>query len=169
MNVGKEIATGETINDIKKDIEELNTNLTAPTVGKFIYDYQDGKHGFNTNPDRGADTFHPFKSDLVIKRIGANAVYTNGSSIGEMHVDCADFSKLKIGSMTTSGSLNYLTWIVTGYVGSTPTTLYNSTAAIANSEYDITSFDMIVFTVYTKGANTTTYGGVYFENVVFSV
>ena len=28
----------------------------------FIYDYKNGKHGYNTSPERGADTFHPFNS-----------------------------------------------------------------------------------------------------------
>ena len=29
---------------------------------QFIFDYQDGKPGYNTSPDRGADTFRPFNN-----------------------------------------------------------------------------------------------------------
>ena len=28
----------------------------------FYFDYKDGKYGYNTNPNRGADTFNPFNS-----------------------------------------------------------------------------------------------------------
>ena len=28
----------------------------------FYFDYKDGKYGYNTDPNRGADTFNPFKS-----------------------------------------------------------------------------------------------------------
>ena len=30
----------------------------------FYFDYKDGKYGYNTNPNRGADTFVPFKSGI---------------------------------------------------------------------------------------------------------
>lgn len=45
---------------IKTETDSINTSLTAPTVGMFIYDYQDGQCGYNTDPSRGADTFRPF-------------------------------------------------------------------------------------------------------------
>jgi hypothetical protein len=32
---------------------------------KFVFDYQNGKWGFNTSEERGADTFHPFNSTLA--------------------------------------------------------------------------------------------------------
>lgn len=32
---------------------------------KFVFDYQNGKWGFNTSEGRGADTFHPFNSTLA--------------------------------------------------------------------------------------------------------
>lgn len=31
----------------------------------LIFDYQNGKYGYNTNPNRGADTFHPFSANEV--------------------------------------------------------------------------------------------------------
>lgn len=42
-------------------LKEVNSSLTANN-NQFYFDYQDGKYGFNTNPNRGADTFSPFKS-----------------------------------------------------------------------------------------------------------
>ena len=42
------------------NISALNSELTANSV-KFYFDYKNGKYGFNTSPNRGADTFVPFK------------------------------------------------------------------------------------------------------------
>ena len=47
-------------------IKPLNSSLadrtSFPNSEVFYPDYQDGKYGFNTDPNRGADTFCPFKS-----------------------------------------------------------------------------------------------------------
>ena len=32
----------------------------------FYFDYKNGKYGYNTNPNRGADTFHPFSNSQVM-------------------------------------------------------------------------------------------------------
>lgn len=50
---------------IKTETDSIITSLTAPTADMFIYDYQDGKYGYNTDPSRGADTFHPFSSGIT--------------------------------------------------------------------------------------------------------
>lgn len=42
-------------------IEDLENGLSIGG-GRVYLDYQDGKYGINTDPDRGADTFIPFKS-----------------------------------------------------------------------------------------------------------
>ena len=39
----------------------VNNSLVANSK-HFYFDYKNGKYGFNTNPNRGADTFVPFKS-----------------------------------------------------------------------------------------------------------
>lgn len=53
-----------------EDIQMLfyfNSNLTFPSGEGFYPDEKDGVKGYNTSSDRGADTFHPFKSgDLQI-------------------------------------------------------------------------------------------------------
>ena len=50
--------------NVRKDLInefELNQSLTINNVN-FNLDYQNGKYGWNESPERGADTFHPFKS-----------------------------------------------------------------------------------------------------------
>lgn len=55
-------------------------NLTFPDGTGFYPDEQDGQKGYNTSPNRGADTFFPFNnlSNLVnvYSHSGANYVYT---------------------------------------------------------------------------------------------
>lgn len=58
-------------------VDALNNSLNAPTVGQFIYDYQNGVAGYNTESDRGADTFHPFKSAIV----NGNVLYTTVTAL----------------------------------------------------------------------------------------
>ena len=41
----------------------VNNSLVANSK-HFYFDYKNGKYGFNTNPNRGADTFVPFKSGV---------------------------------------------------------------------------------------------------------
>ena len=42
--------------------DQLDSSLTA-NENKFYFDYKDGKYGFNTDPNRGADTFNPFSGE----------------------------------------------------------------------------------------------------------
>lgn len=46
--------------NVKEAIDDVNSSLTVNDTS-FIFDYKDGKYGYNTDPKRGADTFHPFK------------------------------------------------------------------------------------------------------------
>lgn len=41
--------------------QDLNDRLVANDT-KFVFDYKNGKYGYNTDPNRGADTFVPFWS-----------------------------------------------------------------------------------------------------------
>lgn len=41
-------------------------NLLTANNKNFYFDYQDGKYGYNTDPNRGADTFSPFNSGCNI-------------------------------------------------------------------------------------------------------
>ena len=42
-------------------VKDINSSLTA-NDNQFYFDYQDGKYGYNTDPNRGADTFSPFSN-----------------------------------------------------------------------------------------------------------
>ena len=44
-----------------KAVKEVNNSLIANSK-HFYFDYKNGKYGYNTNPNRGADTFVPFKN-----------------------------------------------------------------------------------------------------------
>lgn len=53
-----------------KCVNQLNNSLTAN--GNRLYaDYQNGKYGFNTDPDRGADTFVPFNSGASVFEVNS--------------------------------------------------------------------------------------------------
>ena len=44
-------------------LKNVNNSLVANSK-HFYFDYKNGKYGYNTNPNRGADTFFPFKSGV---------------------------------------------------------------------------------------------------------
>ena len=48
---------------IKDGFDKVDTNLTANS-NQFYFDYKDGKYGCNIDPNRGADTFIPFLSEV---------------------------------------------------------------------------------------------------------
>lgn len=41
-------------------VDALNNKLMFPSGDQFYLDEHDGERGYNTDPARGADTFHPF-------------------------------------------------------------------------------------------------------------
>ena len=49
------------VKQLNTNVNELNNSLIANS-NHFYFDYKNGKYGYNTNPNRGADTFHPFNS-----------------------------------------------------------------------------------------------------------
>ena len=53
------------VKQLNTNVNELNNSLIANSK-HFYFDYKDGKYGYNTNPNRGADTFHPFSNSQVI-------------------------------------------------------------------------------------------------------
>lgn len=69
------------MNDLEERISQanndLNESLTANNT-QFVFDYQDGKYGFNTDPNRGADSFHPFKHNSgALKFVKITSVTNN--------------------------------------------------------------------------------------------
>ena len=66
----------ETVQDA---IDEVAESLEA-NGNQFYFDYKDGKYGFNTDPNRGADTFSPFKSMNVVRGTDSQNVNTSGGN-----------------------------------------------------------------------------------------
>ena len=52
-------------------VDALNNKLMFPSGDQFYLDEHDGERGYNTDPARGADTFHPFKQKPKIILIGS--------------------------------------------------------------------------------------------------
>ena len=60
--VGVNLRIGEKAGLVLARVNDIESELTAN--GNRIYmDYQNGKYGYNTDPNRGADTFNPFRGD----------------------------------------------------------------------------------------------------------
>ena len=59
----------EAIDEVEGRVDTAETAITANTGSlvagnnRFYFDVQNGEYGYNTSASRGADTFHPFKSD----------------------------------------------------------------------------------------------------------
>lgn len=60
----------------------------------FIFDYQNGKYGYNTNPNRGADTFYPF-SQLLIPKITVESPSGNDTT-NSVYLDFENKQKVTI-------------------------------------------------------------------------
>ena len=71
-----------------KAVKELNSSLTANS-NQFYFDYQDGKYGFNTDPNRGADTFTPFSGGLnaTITARAVSSAYVSGNKQADTLMD----------------------------------------------------------------------------------
>ena len=83
--------------NVKNAIATLGTRLSV-NGNKFVFDYQDGKWGFNTSEERGADTFHPFNSTNL--SIFTNADYSTNDGIEASNVN------LKVSATTVSNATN---------------------------------------------------------------
>lgn len=87
--------------EIQKEVKQLSDQLTTPT-GKIIYmDEKDGKVGYNTSADRGADTFHPFSASIPFS---VKAYYSTGYARSDIaYSDIKSYSKIKIKDIIVSG------------------------------------------------------------------
>lgn len=59
---------------VTDSVSKINNRLVVEN-NRFVFDYKDGKWGFNTSDERGADTFHPFNSTSL--RISPTSTSTN--------------------------------------------------------------------------------------------
>ena len=60
INAGTEAELADKVPNANA-LKEVNNSLVANSK-HFYFDYKNGKYGYNTNPNRGADTFVPFKN-----------------------------------------------------------------------------------------------------------
>lgn len=58
--------TLERVGVLEDNVEQLNQNIAFPDGVGFYPDIQDGVRGYNTDQERGADTFVPFKQGVEI-------------------------------------------------------------------------------------------------------
>ena len=56
------------VKQLNTNVNELNNSLVANS-NHFYFDYKNGKYGYNTNPNRGADTFVPFSNGNYYYRV----------------------------------------------------------------------------------------------------
>ena len=58
---------------VANEITSVNNSLVATDGQKLYFDSKDGKYGYNTDPNRGADTFVPFRNAEVVYRDYTNS------------------------------------------------------------------------------------------------
>ena len=98
-------AFGHKADKSKVNIGEM---LTANDK-EFYFDYQNGEYGFNTDPDRGAATFIPFKSGgaVLIGTYSANTtidVSAYGATSADQFLAVCDTTKQNHISTATASS-----------------------------------------------------------------
>ena len=92
---------------VKEMFSALNDKLTLPDGTPIYFDMKDGIFGYNTDPERGADTFHPFSSqrtftvNLTAGYIQAST-YTHSSSVKFQNAKI----KVNVRSFSGKGSLS---------------------------------------------------------------
>lgn len=97
------------------DIDErLNADGTSQGT-PFYFDEQNGVYGFNTSSNRGADTFHPFKSTVDPSKIDDGTLDPNGSAT--VTIDPSKSYVVSVArkySFTTEDTVLYIAKIVNG-------------------------------------------------------
>lgn len=139
----------------QSQISQLNNDLTANS-NHFYFDYHDGKYGYNTSAERGADTFTPFKKG------GAKLIGTYYSS-----------SSINISSYDDTNISHYLA-VASGY-GSESARTYTDPngnwASYGHARYTPPSISISGNTLYLTPASInakTTRGSSYTDSQVYS-
>ena len=88
---------------------QLNSELSANDT-KFYFDYKDGQWGFNTDPARGADTFHPFDGDWTLSfllscgaTVNVNGEIVSPSGSGTVTIKCSNRAISQTSGTTVRG------------------------------------------------------------------
>lgn len=88
-------------------LKRLNDSLNFPDGTHFYPDVQNGVAGYNTDPERGADTFHPFRNGVssgsVYFKQGTSANFTD--IITSLGKKVSDFSSNNFRVVLNSGQI----------------------------------------------------------------
>lgn len=91
-------------NNVRDSIANIGNRLVVNN-DKFVFDYQDGKWGFNTSEERGADTFHPFNSTSLC--LTQDTLGYMGDTLPSYNKNIvANYVNLKFKSLTDSATTN---------------------------------------------------------------
>lgn len=131
---------------LEDQITQLYSDITAPGDTLFVFDYQNGKYGYNLSPTRGADTFVPFSGEEAFRLALYNAIKPSGIATANMtHAQmCAALAKIygvppliiKAQITNTNGYDTQNTITITVYVNGTASYSRSYTAAqILQSSY----------------------------------
>lgn len=92
-----------------QEIDQLDGRLTA-NGNKFYFDFKNGKYGYNTDPGRGADTFSPFREEIILGERLIRSGLTATTTIN-MADYCEDISKVTIDNfLFTITNINAYCW-----------------------------------------------------------
>ena len=118
-------------------LKNVNNSLTANSK-HFYFDYKNGKYGYNTNPNRGADTFVPFKSGYD----SLETPITNGGKSGT-YTATKKYNAVLLSMMHYSTNTNQFTISING-VDKTADSIKNNYVLLL--PYNGKSGDVISFT-----------------------
>ena len=119
---------------------QMNNQLTA-NGNKFYFDYQNGKYGYNTSSNRGADTFHPFKATDEIIAALPKSLYCEGYHGGISDDD----------NPSTNGYASSSTSVTVPFKGTLVCSLGSSGAG--SKHITVSKNGTNIFSIYTSGSN----------------
>lgn len=90
---------------------KINADLTANS-NHFYFDYQNGKYGYNTDPNRGAGTFSPFSKGAV--KVGSYTAATVNIDVSAYGATSADQFLV-----VQTGNISSQVWAIQGGQGMT--------------------------------------------------
>ena len=112
----------------------------------FYFDYKNGKYGFNTNPNRGADTFVPFKKGKLLFELQMVLINATMATQKWGYVDVSAYDKVKIYyGCSTDYNVNL-------YVYNPSETMIANMTGDTSIELTVSDYDTIYFSQSGGGA-----------------
>ena len=109
-NDGTQAASTILTNQLAQNINSINGNIRFPDGVGFYPDVKNGVRGYNTDPARGADTFSPFRKEIVLGECLIRSGLTTSTTIN-MAGRCEDISKVTINNfLFVITSINAFCW-----------------------------------------------------------